>query len=123
LKNSGPCGFPEKSCAIHDVHRPFDLSVSGGTNPVPTPSKARTVHFKANTAIGITLAVMKAVVSGAGLSTGELVPVLVDWHLPQGGATTVYPAARFRPPKVTAVVEMLVESSRNEAYRVIRNLR
>jgi DNA-binding transcriptional LysR family regulator len=79
----------------------------------------QTVRFEASIAINMTPAVMKAVSSGAGLSvlpdflaaaglsSGELVPVLPDWRLPKGGVYAVYPAARFRPPKVTAFIEML----------------
>jgi DNA-binding transcriptional LysR family regulator len=82
----------------------------------------QTIRFETSIAINMTPAVMRAVMGGAGLSVlpdflaasglsnGELLPVLTDWHRPQGGVYTVYPAARFRPPKVTAFVEMLVES-------------
>lgn len=79
----------------------------------------RTVRFEAAIAINSTPAVMKAVKHGGGLSVlpdflaaadllnGDLVHVLPDWHLPSGGVYTVYPAARFRPPKVSAFVDML----------------
>jgi DNA-binding transcriptional LysR family regulator len=42
------------------------------------------------------------------LSAGRLVQILPQWRLPSGDIYTVYPAARFRPPKVTRFVEMLV---------------
>ncbi|TIQ18205.1 MAG: hypothetical protein E5X51_27220 [Mesorhizobium sp.] len=42
------------------------------------------------------------------LAAGQLVHSLPEWRLPSGGIYTVYPAARFRPPKVTRFVEMLV---------------
>ncbi|WP_280774088.1 LysR family transcriptional regulator [Rhizobium sp. SG_E_25_P2] len=83
---------------------------------------ARSVHFKADIAINTTPAVMEAVMRGGGLSVlpdflvtddmsnGRLVPVLPEWRLPSGGIYLVYPAARFRPAKVTAFVEMLTTS-------------
>ncbi|PDS78893.1 LysR family transcriptional regulator [Rhizobium sp. L43] len=80
----------------------------------------RTVRFKADIAINTTPAVLEAVRQGGGLSIvpdflatadladARLVHVLPEWHLPSGGVYTVYPAARFRPPKVSAFVEMLM---------------
>lgn len=82
----------------------------------------RTVQLKAGIAINTTPAVMEAVKHGGGLSVlpdflaaadmsnGGLVHVLPEWHLPSGGIYTVYPAARFRPPKVTAFVDMLTSA-------------
>lgn len=80
----------------------------------------RTARFKADIAINTTPAVMEAVRHGAGLSVlpyflaatgllaGDLVPVLPEWQLPSGGVHTVYLAARFRPLKVSAFVDMLI---------------
>jgi DNA-binding transcriptional LysR family regulator len=82
----------------------------------------RTVQLKAGIAINTTPAVMEAVKHGGGLSVlpdflaaadmsnGGLLHVLPEWHLPSGGIYTVYPAARFRPPKVTAFVDMLTSA-------------
>jgi DNA-binding transcriptional LysR family regulator len=80
----------------------------------------RAVRMQATIAIDATPAVLAAVRAGAGLSVlpdflvrdelaaGRLVQILPEWQLPSGGIYTVYPAARFRPPKVTRFVEMLV---------------
>ena len=43
------------------------------------------------------------------LQSGRLVQVLPDWKLPSGGIHAVFPAARFRPVKVRAFVELLQE--------------
>ncbi|MGE8320620.1 MAG: LysR family transcriptional regulator [Comamonas sp.] len=68
-----------------------------------------------------TLAVREAVRQGAGLSVlpdyavaedleaGRLLQVLPAWSLPSGGIHAVFPAARFRPAKVKAFVDLLVE--------------
>ncbi|WP_120967090.1 LysR family transcriptional regulator [Comamonas sp. lk] len=68
-----------------------------------------------------TLAVREAVRQGAGLSvlpdyvvaedlqTGRLLQVLAPWSLPSGGIHAVFPAARFRPAKVKAFVDLLME--------------
>ena len=84
--------------------------------------ETRTVKFQSGIAINSTPAVMEAVRNGGGMSvlpdflalgemsSGSLIPVLPEWHLPSGGIYTVYPAARFRPPKVTAFVDMLASA-------------
>ncbi len=84
--------------------------------------ETRTVILKSDIAINTTPAVMQAVRHGGGISVlpdflavGELtskslIAVLPEWHLPSGGIYTVYPAARFRPPKVTAFVDMLASA-------------
>lgn len=68
-----------------------------------------------------TLAVREAVLAGVGLSVlpdyaiaadlaaGRLLPVLPAWQLPTGGIHAVFPAARFRPAKVRAFVDLLAE--------------
>ncbi|CAM4236781.1 LysR family transcriptional regulator [Comamonas aquatilis] len=68
-----------------------------------------------------TLAVREAVRQGAGLSVlpdyavaedlqaGRLLQVLARWSLPSGGIHAVFPAARFRPAKVKAFVDLLME--------------
>ena len=84
------------------------------------------VRMQATIAIDTTPAVLAAVRAGAGLSVlpdflvrdelaaGRLVHVLPEWRLPSGGIYTVYPAARFRPPKVTRFVEMLVAAEQDK---------
>lgn len=71
--------------------------------------------------LNTTLAVSEAVREGVGLSvlpdyaiandlaSGRLVPVLPAWTLPSGGIHAVFPAARFRPAKVRAFVDVLLE--------------
>ncbi|MBE2321389.1 LysR family transcriptional regulator, partial [Solirubrobacter sp. CPCC 204708] len=68
-----------------------------------------------------TLAVREAVRQDVGLSVlpdyaveedlklGRLIQVLPLWTLPSGGIHAVFPAARFRPAKVRAFVELLRE--------------
>jgi DNA-binding transcriptional LysR family regulator len=84
------------------------------------------VRMQAKIAIDSTPAVLVAVRMGSGLSVlpdflvrddlaaGRLVHVLPEWQLPSGGIYTVYPAARFRPPKVTAFVEMLIAAEQQK---------
>jgi hypothetical protein len=48
------------------------------------------------------------------LESSRLVHVLPEWALPSGCIHTVYPAARFRPRKVTASVEMLIAAMRQK---------
>jgi DNA-binding transcriptional LysR family regulator len=79
------------------------------------------VRMRAAIAINTTTAVFTAVRQGCGLSVlpdylvaediaaGSLIPVLPEWQLPSGGIYAVYPAVRFRPPKVSAFVDLLVE--------------
>ncbi|PDT04022.1 LysR family transcriptional regulator [Rhizobium chutanense] len=84
----------------------------------------RVVRMRQGLSINTTPAVLAATLAGGGLSvlpdfqvadhlgSGRLVEVLPEWTLPSGGIHAVYPAARFRPPKVTAFVAMLVEEIR-----------
>lgn len=81
----------------------------------------RTVPFRSTISINSTPAVLAATLAGGGLSVlpeflvaddlraGRLVHMLPAWSLPSGGIHVVYPAARFRPPKVTVFVARLAE--------------
>jgi DNA-binding transcriptional LysR family regulator len=71
-----------------------------------------------------TLAAREAVREGAGLSvlpdfaigddlaTGRLIQLLPDWQLPTGGIHAVFPSARFRPVKVRAFVDVLLQQEK-----------
>ena len=52
------------------------------------------------------------------LAAGRLIQVLPQWRLPSGGIHAVFPAARFRPAKVRAFVELLAyrEQQRQHAH-------
>ncbi|THU04147.1 LysR family transcriptional regulator [Lampropedia puyangensis] len=79
------------------------------------------VHVQASVFLNETLAVREAVRLGVGLSVlpdfvvqqdiakGRLVRVLPQWELATGGIHAVFPAARFRPVKVRAFVDVLSE--------------
>ena len=79
------------------------------------------VNVHATLFLDATLAVREAVRNGAGLSVlpdyvaaedlaaGRLVRVLPQWQLPSGGIHAVFPAARFRPAKVRAFVDLLAD--------------
>ncbi|QMV72726.1 LysR family transcriptional regulator [Comamonas piscis] len=80
--------------------------------------------------LNATMAVREAVRHGAGLSvlpdyavaddlhSGRLVQVLPDWKLPSGGIHAVFPAARFRPVKVRAFVELLQQQLAQQGEEV-----
>ncbi|RZL47503.1 MAG: LysR family transcriptional regulator [Variovorax sp.] len=84
-------------------------------------AEPQVVHVQASIFLDATLAVREAVCQGAGLSVlpdyavaadlaaGRIVEVLPHWHLPSGGIHVVFPAARYRPAKVRAFVDLLVE--------------
>lgn len=89
------------------------------------------VTVQASIFLDATLAVREAVCNGAGLSVlpdyaiaddliaGRLIHVLPQWHLPSGGIHAVFPAARFRPAKVRAFVDLLAEreAQRQDIHR------
>lgn len=87
----------------------------------------RTVTMREAFSINATTAVLEATLAGGGLAVlpdflaanplaeGRLVQILPDWALPSGGIYVVYPAARFRPQKVTQFVSMLVEHIRQHS--------
>jgi DNA-binding transcriptional LysR family regulator len=82
------------------------------------------VHVQASIFLDATLAVREAVYQGAGLSVlpdymiaddlaaGRLLHILPQWRLPSGGIHAVFPAARFRPAKVRAFVDLLADRER-----------
>ncbi|MBR7981705.1 LysR family transcriptional regulator [Burkholderia cenocepacia] len=71
-----------------------------------------------------TLAVREAVRQGVGLSVlpdfavaedldaGRLMQVLPQWTLPSGGIHAVFPTSRFRPAKVRAFVDIIMEQEK-----------
>lgn len=83
--------------------------------------KREAVTVQASIFLDATLAVREAVCQGAGLSVlpdyavagdlaaGRLIEVLPQWQLPSGGIHAVFPAARFRPAKVRAFVDLLAD--------------
>jgi len=85
------------------------------------------VRMNLTLTINTTPAVLAATLAGAGLSVlpdfqvmedvtaGRLVHILPSWTLPAGGTHAVYPAARFRSPKVTVFVAMLTEEHKRMA--------
>src|SRR6266545_7350714 len=92
-----------------------NIGTPPGSAVIVLPSDAENPTLTINT----TPAVLAATLAGAGLSVlpdfqvmedikaGRLTHILPAWSLPAGGIHAVYPAARFRPPKVTAFVAML----------------
>ncbi|GHA43795.1 LysR family transcriptional regulator [Amylibacter ulvae] len=90
---------------------------------------AQSVSVKLNGGLCIDSAgaILQAVKDGAGLAIlpdylvheqlqrGELLHVLPDWSLAEGGIFAVLPVSKFRPAKVTVFVEMLrsAEKERN----------
>jgi DNA-binding transcriptional LysR family regulator len=95
-------------------------------------SKRQVVNVHASIFLDTTLAVREAVFHGAGLSVlpdyaiaadiaaGRLVEVLPQWRLSSGGIHAVFPAARFRPTKVRAFVDLLAERELQRASLMTR---
>lgn len=83
-------------------------------------SEHQIVNMQASIFLDATLAVREAVCQGAGVSVlpdyviaddlaaGRLIEVLPQWRLPSGGIHAVFPAARFRPAKVRAFLDLLI---------------
>ncbi|MGY4302990.1 DNA-binding transcriptional LysR family regulator [Bradyrhizobium sp. USDA 4369] len=71
----------------------------------------------AATLAGGGLAVLPDFLIGDDLAAGRLVPILPSWTLPSGGIHAVFPAARFRAPKVTAFVAMLMDEHKRQAAK------
>lgn len=85
----------------------------------------RIVRLQPRLSVNTSPAARSATLAGAGVSvlpdfhvandlgSGRLVRLLPDWDLPSGGIFAVYPAVRFRQPKVTAFVAMLIDEARS----------
>jgi DNA-binding transcriptional LysR family regulator len=89
----------------------------------------RSVRTQATISVNATPAALAATLAGGGasilpdylvaeeLEAGRLVHVLPEWKLPAGGIHVVYPASRFRPPKVTAFVALLAEHDKRRSQQ------
>ncbi len=99
-------------------------------------AERRAVRGRSTFAIDATPAVHAAVLAGAGLAvlpdylvhtdvaSGRLLHVLPGWSLPSGGIHAVFPAARFRPAKVSAFLELLTDQEQRRAeQRIVRDAR
>jgi DNA-binding transcriptional LysR family regulator len=87
-------------------------------------AQPRAVRGRSTFAIDTTPAVHAAVLAGAGLSVlpdyvvhadvalGRLLHVLPGWSLPTGGIHAVFPAARLRPAKVSAFLDLLTDQEK-----------
>lgn len=87
----------------------------------------QTVHLRQVLTINSTPGTLSAALAGGGLAVlpdylaqpyikqGALVHVLPEWSLPSGGIHAVYPAARFRPAKVSAFVALLSRAGQKRA--------
>lgn len=87
------------------------------------------VRMRPAMTISSTLAVLSAALAGGGVTVlpdflvaaavrdGRLQVLLPDWTLPVGGIHVVFPAARFRPQKVTQFVAMLSTALKEEGGR------
>lgn len=86
----------------------------------------RAIHMRQVLTINSTPGTLSAALAGGGLAVlpdylaqpclkqGALVHVLPEWSLPSGGIHAVYPAARFRPAKVTAFVSLLSSAGQKQ---------
>jgi DNA-binding transcriptional LysR family regulator len=129
---------PALSEALAGVRKPEDLAelpfVANVSLPEPlvwrftrAAGGQRTVRMRSTIATDATPAVLAAALAGAGLSvlpdyvvaadvaSGRLCRVRPDWKLRSGGIHVVFPAARFRPAKVSRFVDLLLESERARA--------
>lgn len=66
---------------------------------------------------GAGVAVIPDYLIGDDLESGRLRRLLPDWHLPEGGIHAVFPAARFRPGIVRALVDLLIQPAAPPASR------
>ncbi|MBY6263161.1 LysR family transcriptional regulator [Azospirillum sp. 412522] len=128
-------GTPDLAGRVGEGGRPEDIAAlpfvanTALRNPLlwqftGTAGETRMVAARAAIAFDATFAVREAVRLGAGLSvlpdycvaddlaSGRLVHILPGWTLPSGGIHAVFPAARFRPTKVRAFLDLLTERER-----------
>lgn len=83
--------------------------------------ETQTVTLPMSMQFDCTMAVREAVLLGAGMAVlpdyaaeaevaaGNLIRVLPEWTLREGNIHAVFPAARFRAPKVRAFIDILIE--------------
>lgn len=97
---------------------PFNFTFSRGTG------ERKRVRLNGAVSVDATLGVLAAVrgsnafsilpdyLAAPEIKAGKLARMLPQWRLPAGGIHTLFPAARFRPVKVAAFTQMLVEAEK-----------
>jgi DNA-binding transcriptional LysR family regulator len=90
----------------HDTAQACDVTVRSVMSVDATPA----VH--AAVLAGGGLSVLPDFLAATDLATGRLIHVLPQWTLPDGGIHVVFPAARFRPTRVRAFVDLLTQMER-----------
>jgi DNA-binding transcriptional LysR family regulator len=124
---------PSLGSEVARVAKPEELGalpfVANGSLPDPLVwrfvrdgREQRTVRMRPRIAVDATPAVHAAVLAAAGLSVlpdylvdedvaaGRLLLVLPQWRLRSGGIHAVFPAARFRPVKVSRFLELMMRA-------------
>ncbi|MBZ9657094.1 LysR family transcriptional regulator [Phyllobacterium lublinensis] len=121
--------FAEQAAAIREPDDikilPFIANMASGESHAweitNSEGEQRSIHFRASLMLDTMPGIHAAVVAGGGVSVlpehfirddmaaGRLIRLLPDWHLRTAGIYAVYPAARFRAPKIRAFVDLLVK--------------
>lgn len=118
-EDAGPDQIADLAFVANSILRdPLGWTFSRGA------TERRIVRLSAALCIDATLGVLEAVRAGAGVSilpdfavqgdlaSGRLVRLLPQWSLDAGGIYAVTPATRFRPARVTAFLNVLIEWER-----------
>lgn len=131
---------PGLAASLGGVREPEELGVLPfvANSSLPEPDvwrftrggrEQRTVRLRPRLAIDATPAIHAAVLAGAGLSVlpdylveadvaaGRLRRVLPEWKLRRGGIHAVFPAARFRPAKVSRFFELMSQAETERRAR------
>ena len=67
---------------------------------------------------GVGILRLSELIVGAAIARGELVPILADCHQPESlPIYAVYPSARQRSPKVSAMLDFLIEHFAHQPWR------
>lgn len=72
-------------------------------------SADRTAVVHASARLGLGFAILPDFLAGEDIEKGDLVDLLPDWEMPEGGIYVVFPPSRFRPAKTRKFVDMLLE--------------
>lgn len=92
---------------LHWLFSKGDQTAELESNALLTLDTTQAVHSAILQGVGI--GVMPDFAVREDIKNGRLLRVCSDWTLPSGGIYLVFPAARFRPSRVTAFVDMLIE--------------
>lgn len=118
---SDPQALAKHQLLLYTYHNPHELNFRRGHEAVTIPTKSMLEAndgqiLRVAAVQGLGIVVQPIYVLYDDLVAGRLVPLLMDWELPQLSINIVYQHRRLVPAKTRAFIDFLVEDFRRQDY-------